>query len=82
MNCRNLTYLEFRRLNEYLIGDELLDILTKFSPISLTKISLSSCWEYSIDMFKSFLESYRDENYFFLILSVIFILLVILQMNI
>ena len=40
-------------------GDELLDILTKYSPNSLTEIRISSGWKYSIEAFERFFESCR-----------------------
>jgi hypothetical protein len=43
-------------------GDELLDILTKFSPNSLTNISISEGWKYSIDALKIFFESCREQT--------------------
>ncbi|GBC02361.1 hypothetical protein RclHR1_04590014 [Rhizophagus clarus] len=63
MNCRNLISLSLDNLNETdNIGDELLDILTKYSPKSLTHISISGHWKYSIVAFKKFLESYRERK--------------------
>ena len=43
-------------------GDELLDNLTKFSPESLTYITLSDKWKYSIDSFERFFEGYNRER--------------------
>ncbi|PKC00799.1 hypothetical protein RhiirA5_427680 [Rhizophagus irregularis] len=64
VNCSNLTYLTFKSLNEnYNIGDELVEILIKFSPKSLTKITLKGNWKYSIDVFDRFLESCVRRNY-------------------
>ncbi|GBB85340.1 hypothetical protein RclHR1_01190016 [Rhizophagus clarus] len=63
INCENLTNLCFKSLNSnYNIGDELLDILTKFSPKGLCNIRISGEWEYSIDAFKKFFESFRERK--------------------
>lgn len=64
MNCRNLIklYLSSLRSNDDAIGNELLDILIKFSPKSLTNITLSGNWWYSIDAFENFFESYRERK--------------------
>jgi hypothetical protein len=63
MNCRNLKSLCLNSLNEVNdIGDKLLDILTKFSPKSLSDIEISGEWEYSIDAFENFFESYRERK--------------------
>ena len=70
LNCRNLRRVEFDSLyifedqnnddvNIGNIGDELLDILTKFSSKSLTDVIISGDWKYSIDAFERFFESYR-----------------------
>ncbi|CAB5395114.1 unnamed protein product [Rhizophagus irregularis] len=81
MNCKNLLSLHLNSLNETSdIGDELLDNLTKFSPKSLTYVTISGDWKYSIDAFKNFLKVIGNENYFVLI-SII-ILENILQQNI
>jgi hypothetical protein len=64
MNCKNLNKLYLYSLmdeNNY-IGDELLDILTKFSPKSLNYITISKDWRYSIDAFENFFESYRERK--------------------
>ncbi|CAB5375890.1 unnamed protein product [Rhizophagus irregularis] len=64
LNCSNLTFLTFKSLNKnYNIGDELMEILIKFSPKSLTKITLKGKWKYSIDVFDRFLESCVRRNY-------------------
>jgi hypothetical protein len=42
--------------------NELLDILTKFSPKSLTNIIIGGDWKYSVDAFERFFESYRERN--------------------
>ncbi|PKY33745.1 hypothetical protein RhiirB3_452901 [Rhizophagus irregularis] len=63
MNCKNLLSLHLNSLNETSdIGDELLDNLTKFSPKSLTYVTISGDWKYSIDAFKKFFESYRERK--------------------
>ena len=43
-------------------GDELLDILTKFSPNSLTTINISRSWEYSTNALENFYKSCRERN--------------------
>ncbi|RIA91600.1 hypothetical protein C1645_875321 [Glomus cerebriforme] len=64
LNCR---YLEEIRLGSIyssyteFIGDELLDILTKFSSKSLTKVTIGK-WRCSIDALKRFFESYRGRT--------------------
>jgi hypothetical protein len=64
MNCRNLISICLNSLydEDDDIGDELLGILTKFSPKSLTDITISGDWEYSIEVFENFFESYRDRK--------------------
>jgi hypothetical protein len=63
INCRNLKILQLNSLNENNdVGDKLLDILTKFSPKSLNYICISGGWEYSIDAFERFFESYRERK--------------------
>lgn len=65
LNCSNLTYLNLISLNENNnnnTGNELLDILTKFSPKSLTNINLTVNRNYSIDVLERFLESYRGQK--------------------
>ncbi|RIA87518.1 hypothetical protein C1645_807280 [Glomus cerebriforme] len=75
INCKYLKALRLDSLDvdeNDNIGDELLDILTKFSPISLNDIAISGGWKYSIDTFERFLESYRERSlhYFYLIYNV------------
>jgi hypothetical protein len=67
LNCRCLELIWFGGLVFHAngnddIGDELLDILTKFSPNSLTKIYISSSWKYSIDALEQFFESCRERT--------------------
>ncbi|CAB5303670.1 hypothetical protein RhiirA1_540293 [Rhizophagus irregularis] len=67
LNCRNLSRIEFDSLNilvneNYNFGDELLNILTEFSPKSLIYISLSGDWKFSTDSFELFFESCRIRN--------------------
>ncbi|RIA92872.1 hypothetical protein C1645_820063 [Glomus cerebriforme] len=71
LNCRNLMYLGLNSLNslDFLdendyIGDELLDILTKFSPKSLTDVIISKDWKYSVDAFGRFFKSCTKNNLF------------------
>ncbi|CAB5197559.1 unnamed protein product [Rhizophagus irregularis] len=47
------------RYDEENTGDELLNILSEFSPDSLINITLSEDWKFSIDTLTRFLESYR-----------------------
>jgi len=69
LNCRNLVHLEFESLNfvinENNVGDELLDVLTNFSPDSLVNIKISGDWKYSIDAFERFFESCRGRTLLF-----------------
>ncbi|GBB98244.1 hypothetical protein RclHR1_03180009 [Rhizophagus clarus] len=74
MNCRNLKDLHFKCLNgnNSDIGDELLNIMAKFSPKSLIRISLIGDWKYSANAFEKYFESYRGRklhdfyiNYYF-----------------
>ena len=63
LNCRCLEYIWFGSLesgNDN-IGDELLDILTKFSSKSLTDIRIAK-YNYSIDAFEQFFESCRERT--------------------
>jgi hypothetical protein len=67
LNCKNLITIELDSLNCFMnendnVGDELLDILTKFSPKSLTNIIVGGDWKYSVDAFERFFESYRERN--------------------
>ncbi|CAB5308767.1 unnamed protein product [Rhizophagus irregularis] len=63
MNCKNLIRLSLNSLNEKNgIGDELLNILAELSPKSLTDIEISGDWEYPIDTFVKFFESYKERN--------------------
>jgi hypothetical protein len=63
LNCSKLSRLRLKNLYENnKIGDELLDILTKFSPLSLNNIKLSGGWKYSIDAIERFFESYRGRK--------------------
>jgi hypothetical protein len=66
MNCRNLKRSSLDILYDKVddIGDELLGILTKFSPKSLFKITIDGNWKYSIDAFENFFESYREQKLF------------------
>ena len=52
----------FASKNDNFIGDELLDILTKFSPNSLTYLTISGSLKYSIDAFERFFESCRGRT--------------------
>src|SRR5205814_244992 len=67
VNCRSLVQIYFVRLNgneNENVGDELLDILAKFSPDSLIDITINSSWEYSKDAFEQLFESYRKRATF------------------
>ncbi|PKC56105.1 hypothetical protein RhiirA1_542241 [Rhizophagus irregularis] len=64
LNCKNLEKLRLDNINrprydEENTGDELLNILSEFSPDSLINITLSEDWKFSIDTLTRFLESYR-----------------------
>ena len=52
----------FTRSQQGRYRNELLDILTKFSPNSLTKIFISADWEYSIDALERFFENCRERT--------------------
>ncbi|GES74420.1 hypothetical protein GLOIN_2v1782082 [Rhizophagus clarus] len=56
-------------------GDELLDILTKFSPKSLIGISLSEDWKYSTNAFELFLKVLENEIIYFILESLMKIIL-------
>ncbi|CAG8576558.1 20281_t:CDS:2 [Rhizophagus irregularis] len=69
LNCRNLEDISFDNINFIInendddVGDELLNILTKFSPKSLTHITISGSWKYSLDSFERFFAIvYKDER--------------------
>jgi hypothetical protein len=66
LNCKYLEDIKFYGMDSVStddnVGDELLDILTEFSPKLLTKILLSGSWNYSIDTFERFFESYRGRT--------------------
>ncbi|RIA79005.1 hypothetical protein C1645_831972 [Glomus cerebriforme] len=66
LNCRYLEDIRFYSLydvnNNDNIGDELLDILGRFSTNSLTNIIISEDWKYSIDAFERFFKSYSDRT--------------------
>jgi hypothetical protein len=66
LNCKKLEGIWFDSLDTIVgageNGDELLDILTKFSPSTLTKIYISRDWKYSIDSFEKFFESCRERR--------------------
>jgi hypothetical protein len=70
LNCKNLIYLGLNSLDYYIdindendnIGDEVLDILTKFSPKSLTKIVIGGGWKYSVNALERFFESLRERK--------------------
>ncbi|CAB4418289.1 unnamed protein product [Rhizophagus irregularis] len=64
LNCKNLEKLRLDNINRprYDVentGDEILNILSEFSPDSLINITLSEDWKFSIDTLTRFLESYR-----------------------
>ncbi|GET02148.1 hypothetical protein GLOIN_2v1669044 [Rhizophagus clarus] len=69
LNCKKLEKLRLDGINCPLfdqndgnIGDELLNILTKFSPDSLIDITISEDWECSIDALTRFFESRRERT--------------------
>ncbi|RGB22295.1 hypothetical protein C1646_730900 [Rhizophagus diaphanus] len=63
LNCKNLEKLRLDNsrpiYDEENTGDELLNILSEFSPDSLINITLSEDWKFSIDTLTQFFESYR-----------------------
>ena len=67
LNCRQLKCIAFNSFDTSAVGDvnkgdELLDILTKFSPNSLTDIYISEYWDYSIEALEQFFESCRKRT--------------------
>ncbi|CAB5179909.1 unnamed protein product [Rhizophagus irregularis] len=63
LHCSKLSRLRLKNLYENNnIGDELLDILTSSSPLSLNNIKLSGGWKYSINSIERFFESYRGRK--------------------
>jgi hypothetical protein len=68
IKCKYLKYIRFYSLDFIInddnnnIGDELLDILIKFSPESLTDIRISGSWKYSIDALERFFESFKERT--------------------
>ena len=67
LNCRSLEFIWFDSLDSHVngndyIGDELLDILAKFSPNCLTEIYISFNQKYSIDALERFFESCRERT--------------------
>ncbi|POG62836.1 hypothetical protein GLOIN_2v1691649 [Rhizophagus irregularis DAOM 181602=DAOM 197198] len=63
LHCSKLSRLRLKNLYENnIIGDELLDILTSSSPLSLNNIKLSGGWKYSINSIERFFESYRGRK--------------------
>ncbi|EXX53419.1 hypothetical protein RhiirA5_424587 [Rhizophagus irregularis] len=63
MDCNNLMSLCLNSFNENNdMGDELLNILIRFSPKYLTDITISGNLEYSISAFINFFESYRERK--------------------
>ena len=66
LNCRFLEVVWFHSLisltNENYIGDELLDILTKFSPNSLIDVTIKGNCKYSNGAFEQFFESCRTRT--------------------
>ncbi|CAG8443043.1 20098_t:CDS:2 [Rhizophagus irregularis] len=69
MNCGNLTSLCLNSFeNSDILGDELLEILTRYSPKDLTDITISGYLEYSINAFIKFFDSYKGRRllYFYI----------------
>jgi len=77
LNCKYLKCVKFYNLdnnnnnnhhdnnntsNNNIGGDELLNILSKFSPESLNEIIISGNWKFSIEVFERFFESFRERN--------------------
>ncbi|GBB99206.1 hypothetical protein RclHR1_03450001 [Rhizophagus clarus] len=72
LNCKNIIYLGLNSLEyftdmdeNYDVGDELLNILTKFSPKSLTKMVIGAGWKYSVDAFERYFESCRERKLYY-----------------
>ena len=71
INCRSLVEVRFAKFDCYFLvsdnmcmGDELLDILAKFSPNSLIDITIDGTWKYSTNAFEQLFESYRERSKF------------------
>lgn len=70
LNCKSLVYLELENSNNVVdennnvgnVGDELLDIIAKFSPKLLTDVTISGCWKCSIEAYERLFESYRERT--------------------
>ena len=67
LNCKNLESVKFNCLDYIVnendnVGDQLLDILAKFSQNPLVNIELDRGWKYSLDAFVKFFDSYRKRN--------------------
>ncbi|GBB99212.1 hypothetical protein RclHR1_03450007 [Rhizophagus clarus] len=63
INCSNLNTLRFVSIDKNdNLGNELLNILIKISPKSLTNITISGNIKYSIDTLENFFESYRGRK--------------------
>ncbi|CAB5353524.1 unnamed protein product [Rhizophagus irregularis] len=62
--CRQLEEITFDSLNIFVndIGDELFDIFTKCSPMTLIDISISSSWKCSIEAFDLFFDSCKERT--------------------
>ena len=69
LKCLNLNSSDFSAEENGNIGDELLDILTKFSPNSLTDVRISAGWKYSINSFEQFFESCRKRTLYFFVIN-------------
>ena|SRR2546429_7978912 len=65
LNCRHLESITFNSSKNDNNGDELLDILTKFTPESLTYLVISSKCEYSTVFLERFQEICRKRSCIF-----------------
>ena len=66
INCGSLVEISLTKFDRYFpvsdnmcMGDELLDILAKFSPNSLIDITIDGTLKYSTNAFEQLFESYR-----------------------
>ncbi|GES78731.1 hypothetical protein GLOIN_2v1545329 [Rhizophagus clarus] len=64
INCNYLKYLRLDCLHPKPenMGDEILDIIIRYSPFTLKEIHLSDTWMFSVDGFKRFFESWKGRN--------------------
>ncbi|RIA96738.1 hypothetical protein C1645_754178 [Glomus cerebriforme] len=69
LNCKNLVEIRLNNstfvYNGYYVGNELLDILAKFSPMSLTNITISDEWGCSVSALSRFFECFRTRPLYY-----------------